>query len=96
MCEVCRGNLQEQLNGGSARLWVIKGQARWLRSNEVDFHGFLGIQFKRLTPFDMPMKRGKPEPASVKRANRPNARGLPCRSVGCQYIAEKIMLYCCT
>ena len=57
MCEVYRGNLQEQLNGGSARLWVIKGQGRWLRSNEVDLHGFLGIQFKRLTLFDMPMKR---------------------------------------
>jgi hypothetical protein len=57
MCEVCQGNLQEQQNGGSARLWVIKGQGRWLRSNKVDLHGFLGIQFERLMVFDMPMER---------------------------------------
>jgi hypothetical protein len=59
MCEVCRGNLllQEQPNGGSALLWVIKGQGQWLRSNEVDLHYFLGFRFKRPTLFDMPLER---------------------------------------
>ena len=59
MCEVCRGNLllQEQPNGGSSLLWVIKGQGQWLRSNEVDLRNFLGFRFKRPTLFDMPLER---------------------------------------
>ena len=33
--------------------------------------------------------------ASMGWRNRPSARGLPCQSVGCPYIAEESRSYCC-
>ena len=33
--------------------------------------------------------------ASMGRRNRPSARGFPCQSVGCPYIAEESRSYCC-